>query len=63
MDINTSGFPVGYFVIKSVASGKVLEVCMDDIEDGTEIILNPEKEKSIVESKSGTLNCAPYIWF
>ena len=29
---------------------------MDEIEDGTEIILNPEKEKSIVESKSGTLN-------
>ena len=54
-DIDTSGFPVGYFVIKSFATGKVFDVCMDEIEDGTEIILFPEKEKSMVESKDKKL--------
>ncbi|KAF8973489.1 hypothetical protein BDZ97DRAFT_1900333 [Flammula alnicola] len=49
-DIETSGFPAGYFVLRSVASNRLLDVTMDDIEDGTEIALWPEKEKSLVES-------------
>jgi hypothetical protein len=49
-DIDTSGFPAGYFIIRSVASKRLLDVTMDDIEDGTEIALWPEKEKSLVES-------------
>ncbi|KAF9532086.1 hypothetical protein CPB83DRAFT_848316 [Crepidotus variabilis] len=48
--VDTFGFPVGYFVIKSVATGKVFDVGGDSIEDGTEILLFPEKEKSLVES-------------
>ncbi|KIK54187.1 hypothetical protein GYMLUDRAFT_918846 [Collybiopsis luxurians FD-317 M1] len=47
----SNGFPPGYFVIKSVATGRVLDVGGDQIEDGTEIILWPEKEKSLVESR------------
>lgn len=54
-DIDTSGFPVGYFVVKSVATGKVFDVSMDEIEDGTDIILFPEKEKSVVESKGHSI--------
>jgi hypothetical protein len=50
-DIGTSGFPVGYFIIKSAATGKVFDVYLDEIEDGTDIILSPEKEKSLVESE------------
>jgi len=49
-DIDTSGFPAGYFVIRSVASNRLFDVTMDDIEDGTEVALWPEKEKSLVES-------------
>lgn len=49
--IEDSGFPAGYFVIRSVATNRLLDVTMDDIEDGTEIGLWPEKEKSLVESK------------
>lgn len=47
---DTSGFPSGYFVIRSVACARLLDVTMDEIEDGTEIALWPEKEKSLVES-------------
>ncbi|KDR85585.1 hypothetical protein GALMADRAFT_234533 [Galerina marginata CBS 339.88] len=49
-DIDTSGFPPGYFIIRSVASNRLLDVTLDDIEDGTEVALWPEKEKSLVES-------------
>ena len=49
--IEDSGFPAGYFVIRSVATNRLLDVTMDEIEDGTEIGLWPEKEKSLVESK------------
>lgn len=49
--IETCGFPAGYFVIRSVASNRMLDVTMDDIEDGTEIILWPEKDTSLVESE------------
>jgi hypothetical protein len=52
---DTSGFPPGYFVIRSVACARLLDVTMDEIEDGTEIALWPEKEKSLVESTSFTL--------
>jgi WD repeat-containing protein 23 len=54
-NIDTSGFPVGYFVIKS-ATGRVFDVYLDEIEDGTDIILSPEKEKSIVESESNAFS-------
>ena len=50
-DIDTLGFPVGYFIIKSAATGRVFDVYLDEIEDGTDIILAPEKEKSMVESE------------
>lgn len=51
-DIDTTGFPPGYFTIRSAASDRVLDVTMDNIEDGTQIGLWPEKEKSLVESQS-----------
>ncbi|KAF8640942.1 hypothetical protein AX17_000589 [Amanita inopinata Kibby_2008] len=44
------GFPPGYFVVKSVACNRVLDVAGDGIEDGTGILLWPEKEKSLVEA-------------
>ncbi|PPQ79894.1 hypothetical protein CVT25_002950 [Psilocybe cyanescens] len=49
-DIDISGFPAGYFVIRSVGTNRLLDVTLDDIEDGTEIALWSEKEKSLVES-------------
>ncbi|KAF9229039.1 hypothetical protein BS17DRAFT_770944 [Gyrodon lividus] len=45
-----SGFPPGYFVIRSVATGRLWDVSLDEVEDGTEIVLWPEKEQSLVES-------------
>ena len=50
-DIDNTGFPSGYFIIRSVASERLLDVTMDDTEDGTEIGLWPEKEKSLVDSQ------------
>ncbi|KAF7965183.1 hypothetical protein HWV62_45256, partial [Athelia sp. TMB] len=48
-DLQTFGFPPGYFVIRSVGADRLWDVGNDDVEDGTEIILWPEKEKSLVE--------------
>ncbi|KAJ6611484.1 WD40-repeat-containing domain protein [Mycena sp. CBHHK59/15] len=50
-DLQTYGFPAGYFVIRSVASNRLLDVTMDDIEDGTDLVLWPEKDSSIVETR------------
>lgn len=51
IDVQTHGFPAGYFTIRSISANRLMDVTMDDIEDGTEIILWPEKEKSLVESE------------
>lgn len=48
-DAQTFGFPAGYFVIRSVATMRLWDVQNDDVEDSTEILLWPEKEKSLVE--------------
>ena len=51
---NNYGFPNGYFVIRSIATGNLLDVARDKVDDGTEIVLWPEKESSLVEGKSYT---------
>lgn len=51
-DGNTCGFPPGYFVIRSVATNRVLDVQSDEVEDGTELLLWSEKESSLVEGLS-----------
>ncbi|KAJ7110375.1 WD40 repeat-like protein [Mycena crocata] len=48
-DLQTYGFPTGYFVIRSVGSNRLLDVTMDAIEDGAELVLWPQKDSSIVE--------------
>ncbi|TCD68085.1 hypothetical protein EIP91_011538 [Steccherinum ochraceum] len=48
-DLNTYGFPPGYFVIKNIASSRMLDIDSDMVEDGTRVILWPETEYSIVE--------------
>jgi hypothetical protein len=45
----THGFPKGYFVIRSLATNRLLDVASDAVEDGAEIILYPQKEASLVE--------------
>ncbi len=55
---HTNGFPEGYFIIRSVASNRLLDVALDSIEDGSEVILFPESETSLVESK--LILC---VWF
>jgi len=49
--IGGSGFPSGYFIVKSIASGRVLDVLGDGVEDGTDVALWPEKGSSLVESE------------
>ncbi|KAF8560152.1 WD40 repeat-like protein [Imleria badia] len=44
-----AGFPPGYFVIRSVATGRLWDVSSDEVEDGTPVILWSEKEQSLVE--------------
>ncbi|PFH52344.1 hypothetical protein AMATHDRAFT_74390 [Amanita thiersii Skay4041] len=50
MSTVTHGFPHGYFVIKSIACNRVLDVAGDEVEDSTAVLLWPEKEKSLVET-------------
>lgn len=57
-DTETYGFPAGYFIIRSIACNRVLDVTQDDIEDGTEIVLWPEKETSLVESAGVCISSA-----
>ena len=49
LSVDDCGFPPGYFVIRSVATNRLLDVKGDSVEDGTEIVLWPEKEGSLVE--------------
>lgn len=52
LDGNARGFPLGYFCIRSLATGKLLDVPNTETKDGQEIILWNEKENSLVESES-----------
>jgi hypothetical protein len=45
------GFPRGDFLLHSVSSGRLLDVSSDSVQDGTPMILLPEKDNSLVESK------------
>lgn len=49
-DVQTYGFPPGYFIIRNLATNRVLDVEKDGIEDGTEVILWAETETALVES-------------
>ncbi|KAI0073707.1 hypothetical protein K474DRAFT_1666275 [Panus rudis PR-1116 ss-1] len=48
-DLSTYGFPQGYSIIKNVANERLLDVDSDLIEDGTNLILYPPTETSLVE--------------
>lgn len=48
--LQTYGFPPGYFIIRSVATERLLDVDQDQVEDGSDLVLWPEKEYSLVES-------------
>ncbi|KAJ4485716.1 hypothetical protein J3R30DRAFT_3668113 [Lentinula aciculospora] len=50
-NIASNGFPPGYFIIRSLATGRLLDVAGDYTEDGNDVILWPEKETSLVESR------------
>jgi len=43
------GFPSGYFIIRSLSAGRLFDIELDDVNDGAEVILWPEKESSLVE--------------
>ena len=58
-DLHTYGFPSGYFVIKNVATNRLLDVQSDMVEDGTHIILYLETEGSLVE---GMADLVPHTY-
>ncbi|TFK56757.1 hypothetical protein OE88DRAFT_1613520, partial [Heliocybe sulcata] len=47
---DTRGFPPGFFVVRSIATGRLLDVTANAVDDSTELILYPEQEKSLVDS-------------
>ena len=51
-ELNTYGFPQGYFMLHSLATDRVLDVAQGLLEDGTCVILWPMTETSLVECKS-----------
>lgn len=55
------GFPPGYFVIRSVATGRPWDVCSDEVEDGTPVILWLEKEQSLVEGRLSRPDIIPSV--
>ena len=48
--LDNNGFPPGYFVVRSVACNRLLDIDSDSSEDGADVILYPESESSLVES-------------
>lgn len=51
LSLETYGFPSGYFVIKNVATNRLLDVEAGKVEDGTNIILWTENDSSLVEGE------------
>lgn len=51
-ELNTYGFPQGYFMLRSLATDRVLDVAQGLLDDGTCVILWPMTETSFVECKS-----------
>ena len=63
-DVQTNGFPPGYFFIRSVASNnRLLDIVLDKVEDGTEVILWPEKETSLVEGSWNFNHCTLHSFY
>ena len=50
VDTESLGFPTGYFSIKSVATGRLLEIYRGETNDSAPLALWPAKEQSLVES-------------
>lgn len=50
-DALSCGFPPGYFLIRSTGTNRFLDVSENSNADGTEVILWPETEGSIVEGE------------
>lgn len=48
-ELNSYGFPQGYFMLRSVGTERVLDVTQGIKEDGTPIILWPATESSMVD--------------
>ena len=48
-DLHTYGFPPGFFVIKNVATGRVLDIESGMVGDGAPVILWPETETFLVD--------------
>ena len=48
---DNNGFPPGYFVVRSLACNRLLDIDSDSSEDGADVILYPETESSLVESE------------
>ncbi|KAF8486715.1 hypothetical protein JB92DRAFT_2799119 [Gautieria morchelliformis] len=46
--VSSTGFPPGYFVVRNISTGKVLDVELDGKHDGAEVVMFPEKETSHV---------------
>lgn len=59
MTVN-NGFPPGYFVIRSVASDRIIDVAADSYEDDAPIILFPSTESSLVECAEVVPPIPPY---
>jgi hypothetical protein len=58
---DSNGFPQGYFMLRSVASDRVLDTKMDWCEDDTSILLFPSNEKSLVECETSLCHILPDI--
>ena len=50
-ELNTYGFPQGYFMLRSLGTDRVLDVAQGLTADGTPVILWPMNETSLVECK------------
>ncbi|KAI0361487.1 WD40 repeat-like protein [Trametes cingulata] len=50
VELNTYGFPQGYFMLRSLGTARVLDVAQGLLDDGTDIILWPATDSSQVES-------------
>lgn len=56
------GFPAGYFVLRNTGSDRMLDIDRGSVDDGAEVLLFPEKEKSLVEG-AYTASCFVLDWW
>ena len=63
VELNSYGFPQGYFMLRCIGAARVLDVAQGFVEDGTDVILWHPTDSSQVECKFTPIQQIPFeLW-